>query len=78
MELMTRGSFVQAAAAASSSAYNETEATGYEGCVTTVKVSEGARQGEHAALWAARPASLVIEARHAATCATTTRAARAR
>ena len=43
VELMTRGSFVQRGGSYYIT-YRETEATGYDGCTTTVKISEDARR----------------------------------
>lgn len=59
VELMTRGSFVRRGGSFFIS-YNETEATGYDGCVTTVKVSEDARKVSMMRFGPA-PSSLVIE-----------------
>ncbi len=59
VELMTRGSFVRRGGSFFIS-YNETEATGYKGCVTTVKVSEDARKVS-LMRFGPMPSSLVIE-----------------
>lgn len=58
VELMTRGSFVRRGANFFIS-YNETEATGYKGCVTTVKV-EGSDKVSMLRFGPA-PSQLVIE-----------------
>lgn len=50
VELMTRGNFVQRGNSYYI-VYAETEATGYAGCTTTVRVQPGCPAGQHDPLW---------------------------
>ena len=59
VELKTRGSFIKKNGSFFIS-YNETEATGYKGCVTTVKIEDG---GDKVSMlrFGSAPSQLIIE-----------------